>query len=157
VLRAPRATFLKAIRVPGMIAVERPPPPETNRFAEARAARECGTCPQEICIIRMRYLAMGCYGSTCNIRGGALYFGPNGLVWLHSPIASEVKALLKLKRVELQGFKSFCERTELRFNGAGIAGIVGPNGAASRIYPMPLVGCWANSPPRACAAREWKT
>jgi len=36
--------------------------------------------------------------------------------------------LLKLKRVELQGFKSFCERTELRFNGAGIAGIVGPNG-----------------------------
>jgi chromosome segregation protein len=36
--------------------------------------------------------------------------------------------LLKLKRVELQGFKSFCERTELRFNGNGIAAIVGPNG-----------------------------
>jgi len=36
--------------------------------------------------------------------------------------------LLKLKRVELQGFKSFCERTELRFNGDGIAAIVGPNG-----------------------------
>jgi chromosome segregation protein len=36
--------------------------------------------------------------------------------------------LLKLKRVELQGFKSFCERTELRFAGEGIAGIVGPNG-----------------------------
>jgi chromosome segregation protein len=36
--------------------------------------------------------------------------------------------LLKLKRVELQGFKSFCERTELRFHGEGIAGIVGPNG-----------------------------
>jgi len=30
--------------------------------------------------------------------------------------------------VELQGFKSFCERTELRFNGDGIAAIVGPNG-----------------------------
>jgi chromosome segregation protein len=39
-----------------------------------------------------------------------------------------VHALLKLKRVELQGFKSFCERTELRFNGDGIAAIVGPNG-----------------------------
>jgi chromosome segregation ATPase len=39
-----------------------------------------------------------------------------------------LNALLKLKRVELQGFKSFCERTELRFNGEGIAGIVGPNG-----------------------------
>jgi chromosome segregation protein len=36
--------------------------------------------------------------------------------------------LLKLKRVELQGFKSFCERTELRFSGEGIAAIVGPNG-----------------------------
>ena len=36
--------------------------------------------------------------------------------------------MLKLKRVELQGFKSFCERTELRFSGEGIAGIVGPNG-----------------------------
>jgi chromosome segregation protein len=36
--------------------------------------------------------------------------------------------LLKLKRVELQGFKSFCDRTELRFSGGGIAAIVGPNG-----------------------------
>ena len=36
--------------------------------------------------------------------------------------------MLKLKRVEVQGFKSFCERTELRFSGDGIAAIVGPNG-----------------------------
>ncbi len=36
--------------------------------------------------------------------------------------------MLKLKRVEVQGFKSFCDRTELKFNGTGIAGIVGPNG-----------------------------
>jgi chromosome segregation protein len=36
--------------------------------------------------------------------------------------------LLRLKRVDLQGFKSFMDRTELRFNGSGIAGIVGPNG-----------------------------
>ncbi len=36
--------------------------------------------------------------------------------------------MLRLKRVELQGFKSFCDRTELRFNGEGIAAIVGPNG-----------------------------
>src|SRR6202046_758741 len=35
--------------------------------------------------------------------------------------------MLKLKKVELQGFKSFCDRTELRFNGGGIAAIVGPN------------------------------
>jgi len=36
--------------------------------------------------------------------------------------------LLKLKRVEIQGFKSFFDRTEMRFNGTGIAAIVGPNG-----------------------------
>jgi len=36
--------------------------------------------------------------------------------------------LLKLKRIEVLGFKSFCERTELRFTGEGIAAIVGPNG-----------------------------
>jgi chromosome segregation protein len=36
--------------------------------------------------------------------------------------------LLKLKRVEIQGFKSFVDRTEMKFTGAGIAGIVGPNG-----------------------------
>ncbi len=37
-------------------------------------------------------------------------------------------ALLKLKRVEIQGFKSFYDRTEMKFNGSGIAAIVGPNG-----------------------------
>ncbi|MGE5568243.1 MAG: chromosome segregation protein SMC [Rhodospirillales bacterium] len=36
--------------------------------------------------------------------------------------------MLKLKRLEMQGFKSFPDRTELRFNGSGIAAIVGPNG-----------------------------
>jgi chromosome segregation protein len=36
--------------------------------------------------------------------------------------------LLKLKRVELHGFKSFFDRTELRFQGNGIAAVVGPNG-----------------------------
>lgn len=36
--------------------------------------------------------------------------------------------MLILKRVELQGFKSFCDRTEMRFQGKGVAAIVGPNG-----------------------------
>lgn len=36
--------------------------------------------------------------------------------------------MLKLKRVELQGFKSFCDRSEMRFHGNGIAAVVGPNG-----------------------------
>ncbi|MGH9476554.1 MAG: chromosome segregation protein SMC [Terriglobales bacterium] len=36
--------------------------------------------------------------------------------------------MLKLKKLQIQGFKSFCERTELQFPGAGVVGIVGPNG-----------------------------
>ncbi len=36
--------------------------------------------------------------------------------------------MLILKRVELQGFKSFPDRTEMRFPGRGVAAIVGPNG-----------------------------
>jgi chromosome segregation ATPase len=36
--------------------------------------------------------------------------------------------LLKLKRVDIQGFKSFYDRTDMRFHGSGISAIVGPNG-----------------------------
>ncbi len=36
--------------------------------------------------------------------------------------------MLKLKRLELHGFKSFCDKEQLQFAGSGIASIVGPNG-----------------------------
>jgi chromosome segregation protein len=36
--------------------------------------------------------------------------------------------MLKLKRVQILGFKSFCDRTEVQLSGEGIAAIVGPNG-----------------------------
>jgi chromosome segregation protein len=36
--------------------------------------------------------------------------------------------LLKLKKLQILGFKSFCDRTELKFHGEGIAAIIGPNG-----------------------------
>ncbi|HEY6273916.1 MAG TPA: chromosome segregation protein SMC [Terriglobales bacterium] len=36
--------------------------------------------------------------------------------------------MLKLKKLEILGFKSFCDRTELKFPGEGIAAVVGPNG-----------------------------
>jgi chromosome segregation protein len=36
--------------------------------------------------------------------------------------------LLKLRKVEITGFKSFCERTVVTFSGSGTTCIVGPNG-----------------------------
>lgn len=36
--------------------------------------------------------------------------------------------MLKLKKLELFGFKSFCDKERLTFSGSGIASIVGPNG-----------------------------
>src|ERR1700754_4379048 len=41
---------------------------------------------------------------------------------------AEVHHLLKLKRVQILGFKSFCDRTDVQLSGHGIAAIVGPNG-----------------------------
>src|SRR5271154_1051790 len=40
----------------------------------------------------------------------------------------EGSVLLQLKRVDIQGFKSFYDRTEMRFHGSGITAVVGPNG-----------------------------
>ena len=36
--------------------------------------------------------------------------------------------MLKLKKIHILGFKSFCDRTELSVDGTGIAVVVGPNG-----------------------------
>ncbi len=36
--------------------------------------------------------------------------------------------MLKLRKVELVGFKSFCEKTQITFSGAGLTCIIGPNG-----------------------------
>src|SRR5437879_9519471 len=36
--------------------------------------------------------------------------------------------LVKLKRLQILGFKSFCDRIELKFHGDGVAAIIGPNG-----------------------------
>jgi len=36
--------------------------------------------------------------------------------------------MLKLKKVQILGFKSFCDRTEVQLSGEGLAAIVGPNG-----------------------------
>ncbi len=36
--------------------------------------------------------------------------------------------MLRLKQIDLFGFKSFCNRERLRFSGSGVAAVVGPNG-----------------------------
>ena len=46
----------------------------------------------------------------------------------HWPLLSKEFTLLKLKRLQILGFKSFCDRTDLKFQGDGIAAIIGPNG-----------------------------
>jgi chromosome segregation protein len=48
--------------------------------------------------------------------------------------------LLKLKKLQILGFKSFCDRTELRFHGEGIAAIVGPNGCGKSNIADAI--CW---------------
>src|SRR6266852_5474720 len=41
---------------------------------------------------------------------------------------SNEEPLLKLRKVELVGFKSFCEKTHITFSGSGLTCIIGPNG-----------------------------
>src|ERR1700756_2257944 len=70
--------------------------------------------------------------------------GPRGLGTSNSPPCRTIRdkdgppsrsatrgeefTLLKLKKLQILGFKSFCDRTELKFHGDGIAAIIGPNG-----------------------------
>ena len=44
------------------------------------------------------------------------------------PVPTRGIRLLKLRKVQILGFKSFCDRTEVPLSGHGIAAIVGPNG-----------------------------
>jgi len=45
--------------------------------------------------------------------------------------------MLKLKKIHILGFKSFCDRTEVTVAGTGIAVVVGRTGAASRTSLTP--------------------
>jgi chromosome segregation protein len=42
--------------------------------------------------------------------------------------AKGTASMLKLKKIQMLGFKSFCDRTEVTLPGQGIAVVVGPNG-----------------------------
>src|SRR6185312_14798450 len=36
--------------------------------------------------------------------------------------------VLRLKKLQILGFKSFCDKTDIQFPGSGVVAIVGPNG-----------------------------
>ncbi len=76
---------------------------------------------------------------------------PENLSW------TEVYPLLKIKRVEMQGFKSFCDRTEMRFHGSGIAAVVGPNGCGKSNLSDAINWVLGEQSPKACAAPGWRT
>ena len=59
--------------------------------------------------------------SQCSIAG-------NSATEKLATVFSKEFTLLKLKRLQILGFKSFCDRTDLKFHGDGIAAIIGPNG-----------------------------
>lgn len=44
-----------------------------------------------------------------------------------------------LKRIEMQGFKSFADKTVLEFK-PGITTVIGPNGSGKVIYQMQYAG-----------------
>ncbi len=66
------------------------------------------------------------------------------------------RRFMYLKSIELHGFKSFANKTVLKFN-KGITGIVGPTAAERVMSLMRCDGCSGNRAPNSFGAVRWKT